>query len=189
MGGDLSKASTGRELTLIIRALRDPDGANLDRIQVIKGWANNNGESQERVYDVVCSDGRTIRNGQCDKPVGNTVDVDTATYTNSIGDALLMGYWKDPDFDPNQRAFYYVRIPSVTNSARPYLSTMRRIADRLRSMVCTHSFRLRRIWVAPSLTVLSGRAGRSVMLIGFFLWLGIHIYTVLNASSPLCRFY
>jgi len=113
MGGDLSKASADRELTLIIRALRDPDGANLDRIQVIKGWTDSNGESQERVYDVACSDGRTIRNGRCGKPVGNTVDVDTATYTNSIGDALLTGYWKDPGFDPDQSAFYYVRVLEI----------------------------------------------------------------------------
>ncbi len=113
MGGDLSNAPQGKAPALIIRALRDPDGANLDRIQVVKGWLDGNGQLQERVYDVVCSDDSSIRNGRCRKAVGNTVDVKTATYTNSIGDALLMGYWEDPNFVPGERAFYYVRVLEI----------------------------------------------------------------------------
>jgi hypothetical protein len=113
MGGDLSNAPQGKAPALIIRVLRDPDGANLDRIQVVKGWLDGDGELQERVYDVVCSDDRSIRNGRCRKAVGNTVDVKTATFTNSIGDALLMGYWKDPSFVAEERAFYYVRVLEI----------------------------------------------------------------------------
>jgi hypothetical protein len=113
MGGDLKKAPKGKEPVLMIRALRDPDGANLDRLQVVKGWMDSNGKLHERIYDVVCSDDRQIKNRRCEKSVGNTVDVKKAKYTNNIGDALLMGYWKDPDFDAKERAFYYVRVLEI----------------------------------------------------------------------------
>jgi len=113
MGGDLRDAPPGKAPSFMIRALRDPDGANLDRIQIIKGWVDSSGESRERVYDVAWSDDRQPgRDGKL-PPVGNTVDVADASYTNSIGDALLMGYWKDPDFDPTQLAFYYVRVLEI----------------------------------------------------------------------------
>jgi len=114
MGGDLYDAPKGKAPVLLVRALRDPDGANLDRVQIIKGWSDKNGKTYEKVYDVSVSDDREIaKDGRCNQAVGNTVDVKTATFTNSIGDALLMGYWKDPDFDPNQRAFYYVRVLEI----------------------------------------------------------------------------
>ena len=114
MGGDLAAAPEGVSATIVIRALRDPDGANLDRVQVVKGWLDEIGELHEQVFDVVCSDNRGINDRhRCDKPVGNTVDIKKATFTNSIGDALLMGYWKDPGFDPKQRAFYYVRVLEI----------------------------------------------------------------------------
>ena len=114
MGGDLNKAPKGKAPVLLVRALRDPDGANLDRVQIIKGWSDANGETHEKVYDIAVSDDREISaDGRCKEPVGNTVDVKIAKYTNSIGDALLMGYWKDPDFDPAQRAFYYVRVLEI----------------------------------------------------------------------------
>jgi len=90
------------------------DGANLDRIQVIKGWLDAKGKTHERVYDVAVSDGREIgADGRCRTPVGNTVDVAKATYTNTIGAPLLMGYWEDPDFDARERAFYYVRALEI----------------------------------------------------------------------------
>ena len=114
MGGDLRAAPEGKAPTFMIRALRDVDGANLDRVQIVKGWMDGKGELYEQVYDVLCSDGRSVnKKHRCDKPVGNTVDVKTATYANSIGDALMMAYWQDPDFDPGQRAFYYVRVLEI----------------------------------------------------------------------------
>jgi hypothetical protein len=113
MGGDLTTAPDGKAPTFLIRALRDPDNANLDRVQVIKGWLNDKGEPEERIYDVVCSDDRSIVNRRCERPVGNTVDVAEASYTNTIGDPLLTAYWQDPDFDPDQRAFYYVRVLEI----------------------------------------------------------------------------
>ncbi len=114
MGGDLTGAPSGKAPTVMARALRDPDGANLDRIQIIKGWLGADGETQERIYDAAVSDGRKIgADGRCKIPVGSAVDIADASYTNSIGDALLMAYWKDPEFDPKQRAFYYVRVIEI----------------------------------------------------------------------------
>jgi hypothetical protein len=100
--------------SFLIRTLRDPDGANLDRVQVIKGWLDAKGETHERIYDVVVSDGRKIgSDGRCKQPVGNTVDIDNATYTNAIGAAAMSAHWTDPDFDPKQSAFYYVRVLEI----------------------------------------------------------------------------
>ncbi len=114
MGGDLFKAPKGKIPTFMVRALRDPDGANLDRIQIIKGWLDKNGETQERIYDVAVSDDRKIdSNGRCKTSVGNTVDIRNASFENSIGEAFLMGYWKDPNFDPKLNAFYYVRVIEI----------------------------------------------------------------------------
>ena len=113
MGGDLKSAPDGKAPTMMIRALRDPDNANLDRIQVVKGWLKDNGKTEERIYDVVCSDGRAIVERRCERPVGNTVNVAEASYTNTIGDPLLTAFWTDPDFDPDQRAFYYVRVLEI----------------------------------------------------------------------------
>jgi len=114
MGGDLTSAPRGKAPTFMIRALRDPDNANLDRIQIIKGWLDKKGKTHERIYDVAASDERTIGpDGRCKTPVGSTVNVADASYTNTIGDPLLTGYWRDPDFDPKQKAFYYVRVIEI----------------------------------------------------------------------------
>jgi hypothetical protein len=114
MGGDLTAAPEGKATRVMIRALRDPDGANLDRVQVIKGWLDVNGDLREAVFDVACSDGRAIgANNRCERPVGSTVDVPAASYTNSIGDVMLFAYWEDSDFDPDERAFYYVRVLEI----------------------------------------------------------------------------
>jgi hypothetical protein len=114
MGGTLTEAPDGGVPGFMIRALRDPDGANLDRVQVIKGWLDNSGNTHERIYDVAVSDGRQIgSDGRAREPVGNTVDVENATFTNTIGDALIGVYWQDPDFDPDQHAFYYVRVLEI----------------------------------------------------------------------------
>ncbi len=114
MGGDLRKTSEGKAPTFMVFALRDPIGANLDRIQIIKGWLDGNGETQERIYDVVVSGGRNINSdGRCKTPVGNTVDLEAASWTNTIGASELATVWTDPDFDPKQSAFYYVRVLEI----------------------------------------------------------------------------
>ncbi len=113
MGGDLTNGPSGRAPSFMIRALRDPDNANLDRVQVIKGWLDDRGNTHELIYDVACSDARAIRDRRCERPVGSTVDVADASYTNTIGDPLLTAHWVDPDFDPDQRAFYYVRVIEI----------------------------------------------------------------------------
>ncbi len=113
MGGDLTAAPAGASPTFMLRALRDADGANLDRAQIVKGWLDNEGETHEKVYDVALSDRRKVGADGKASPVGNTVDVANATYTNTIGDPLLTAHWVDPDFDPNERAFYYVRVIEI----------------------------------------------------------------------------
>ena len=114
MGGDLNSAPDGKAPTFMIYALRDPVGANLDRIQIIKGWIDKKGKTHERVYDVAVSDGRTIdADGRCRTPVGNTVDIEAANWTNTIGASELAVVWTDPDFDPGQSAFYYGRIMEI----------------------------------------------------------------------------
>ena len=96
----------------MVYALRDPFGANLDRIQIVKGWLDGNA-THEQVYDVAWSGGRTIGNDGKLAPVGNTVDAPNATWTNTIGAAGLGTVWIDPDFDPAQRAFYYTRVIEI----------------------------------------------------------------------------
>ena len=113
MGGDLKNAPDGKAPVLMVRTLRDPDGANLDRVQIIKGWLGSDGETQEKVYNVAWSDGRKLDADGKLPPVGNTVDVEAASFTNSIGAPMLFVYWTDPDFDPGQRAFYYVRVLEI----------------------------------------------------------------------------
>ena len=113
MGDDLTSAPEGKAPTFLIRAIRDVDGANLDRIQIIKGWLNANGKSEEKIYDVAWSDDRKPDADGKLPAVGNTVNVEEATYDNSIGAAGLQAFWEDPDFDPSQRAFYYVRVLEI----------------------------------------------------------------------------
>jgi hypothetical protein len=114
MGGDLSSAPSGKSPSFLVAALKDPIGANLDRIQIVKGWIDAQGNPQERIYDVAVSDGRMIgANGRCMQPVGNTVDVENASWTNSIGATEMIEVWTDPDFDPSISAFYYVRVLEI----------------------------------------------------------------------------
>jgi hypothetical protein len=97
-----------------VAALKDPIGANLDRIQVVKGWVDESGGLQEKIYDVAVSDGRAVGgDGRCRTPVGNTVDVKSATWSNSIGATELITVWEDPDFDPSLSAFYYLRVMEI----------------------------------------------------------------------------
>ncbi|WP_371377918.1 DUF3604 domain-containing protein [Thalassotalea aquiviva] len=114
MGGDLTSAPAKKAPSFLIRALRDPDGANLDRVQIIKGWLDAEGNPQERIWDVAVSDERTIGvDGRSPEPVGNTVNVQQASYNNTIGDPVLSAFWQDPEFDPKLRAFYYVRVIEI----------------------------------------------------------------------------
>ncbi|MFI5184816.1 MAG: DUF3604 domain-containing protein, partial [Vicinamibacteria bacterium] len=114
MGGDLHQAPAGKSLTFLVAALKDPIGANLDRIQVVKGWMDAKGELHEKVFDVAWSNDRKPdpRTGKVPS-VGSTVDVENATWTNSIGAPELIAAWKDPGFDPAQRAFYYGRVIEI----------------------------------------------------------------------------
>ncbi|MEM7144002.1 MAG: DUF3604 domain-containing protein [Verrucomicrobiota bacterium] len=114
MGGDLTTAPEGKSPSFLVAAMKDPFSGNLDRVQIIKGWLDGDGEKQERIYDVAVSDDREIdASGRCKVDVGNTVDVETATWTNSIGSPELITVWTDPDFDPALDAFYYARIIEI----------------------------------------------------------------------------
>ncbi len=114
MGGDLTKAPKGKTPTFMVYALRDPIGANLDRIQIIKGWLDKKGKTEERIYDVAVSGGRKIgKDGRCKKPVGNTVDLEAANWMNTIGASELAAVWTDPDFGPKEKAFYYTRVIEI----------------------------------------------------------------------------
>ena len=112
MGGDLAQAPNNTPVSLLIHAVKDPAGANLDRVQVVKGWLDDDGETHERVYDVAWAGRRTAANGKV-PAIGSTVDVARATYDNSIGSAELATVWVDPDFDADEHAFYYVRVLEI----------------------------------------------------------------------------
>jgi hypothetical protein len=113
MGGDL-KPGKGAP-SFLISALKDPLGANLDRVQMVKGWTDAGGKTQEKVFDVVWSDPANRKPGAGGKlpPVGDTVDLATATYKNSIGAVELRTVWRDPAFNAGQRAFYYLRVLEI----------------------------------------------------------------------------
>jgi hypothetical protein len=115
MGGDLHDAPPGRAPAFLVAALKDPIGANLDRIQVVKGWLDGKGKLHEQVHDVVWGDADRRKPGADGRlpAVGSTVDIANATWTNTIGDPELITVWKDPDFDPAQRAFYYARVLEI----------------------------------------------------------------------------
>jgi len=113
MGVDLTQAPAGSALGLLIHSAKDPVGANLDRIQVIKGWVDDSNEAQQKVYDVVWSGDRVAGADGKVPEVGNTVDISTALYTNDIGAAQLATVWTDPEFNPDQTAFYYVRVIEI----------------------------------------------------------------------------
>ena len=113
MGGDLRPHDVGGAPTFMVYALRDVIGANLDRIQIIKGWLDADGKTHERVYDVAWSAGREPDAHGVLPPVGNTVDIAAANWSNTIGASELGTVWTDPDFDPAQSAFYYARVLEI----------------------------------------------------------------------------
>jgi hypothetical protein len=114
MGGDLTRGANTHAPTFMVAASRDPDGANLDRVQIVKGWLDAQGNTQEKVFDVAWSAGRTIdaKTGKL-ASVGSTVDVANTTYSNSIGAAELATVWTDPEFNASQNAFYYARVLQI----------------------------------------------------------------------------
>jgi hypothetical protein len=114
MGGDLSAAPQGKAPTFLVAALKDPIGANLDRYQIVKGWLDKSGQLQEKIYDVAWAGSRKpgAKSGKL-APVGNTVNVANASWTNTIGAPELIAVWRDPDFDAGQAAFYYGRVIEI----------------------------------------------------------------------------
>ena len=121
MGGELSSTTEARTPTFLIAAQKDPMSANLDRVQVIKGWLDAKGQTHEKIYNVAWGDAHSrklSRNGNL-PPVGNTVDVENATWSDTIGDAELTTFWQDPDFDATQPAFYYVRALEIPTPRWP----------------------------------------------------------------------
>ena len=115
MGGELTSPDSKHSAPVfLIHALKDPDDANLDRIQIVKGWLDRKGEQHQKIFDVALSDDRKVdpESGH-PPPVGSTVDLENATYTNSIGAAQLAAEWRDPEFDATQLAFYYARVIEI----------------------------------------------------------------------------
>jgi hypothetical protein len=115
MGGELSDAPPGKSPAFLVAALKDSLSGNLDRIQIVKGWLDKNGQAQEKIYNVVWGDAdrRKLDAAGNLPPVGNTVNVQKATWENKIGDPELITVWTDPDFDPNSPAFYYARVLEI----------------------------------------------------------------------------
>ena len=113
MGADLTAAPRGKAPTVLVHAAKDPLGANLDRVQIVKGWLGVDGKARERVFDVAWSGNRKPdANGKL-APIGSSVDAARGTYANTLGAAQLAVVWTDPEFDPAQRAFYYVRVLQI----------------------------------------------------------------------------
>ena len=113
MGGELDRNDAGAPV-FMVQAMKDPDAANLDQVQIIKGWVDDNGDTHERIYYVALSGGRGVdpETGQ-PEPVGSTVDLDNVTFSNTIGAAQLSAQWTDPNFDADQAAFYYARAIEI----------------------------------------------------------------------------
>jgi hypothetical protein len=113
MGGDLTDAPDSKAPSFLIHAVKDPVEGNLDRIQIVKGWLNADGSTAEKVFDVAWSGERKKDSNGKVPAVGNTVNLETGAYTNTIGTVQLAAAWTDPEFDPAQRAFYYARVLQI----------------------------------------------------------------------------
>jgi hypothetical protein len=113
MGGELRPAASGQAPSFLVAAAKDPEGANLDRVQIVKGWVDAAGNTHEKVFDVRWSGDRQPGADGRLPPVGDSVNRESATYSNSLGAAELAGLFRDPDFDPAQKAFYYVRVLEI----------------------------------------------------------------------------
>ena len=125
MGGDLvANDNNGKAPVFLLRAVKDPVGANLDRLQVVKGWVDNAGEQQERVYNVAWSDDRSLDASGNLTAVGNTVELSSGRYTNTIGQSEFSLKWTDPDFSAQQSAFYYVRVLQIPTPRNGLLDSL-----------------------------------------------------------------
>ena len=125
MGGDLTTGDNdGKAPVFLLRAVKDPLGANLDRLQVVKGWIDSAGQQQEKVYNVAWSDDRQLDASGNLSPVGNTVDLSSGRYDNSIGQPEFSLRWTDPDFGPQQSAFYYVRVLQIPTPRNGLLDSL-----------------------------------------------------------------
>ena len=144
MGGTLQGAS--QPPTFMVWAIKEADGANLDRIQIVKGWVDGKGEPQDRVYDVVWSGER--KPGQDGKvpAAGDTVDLNTATYENTVGSPDLIGSWTDPEFDPTEHALYYVRVLQIPTPRWSTYDAVRAGLPRLPGVPATVQ---ERAWTSP----------------------------------------
>jgi hypothetical protein len=149
MGGDLGSIASAPTFT--VQALKDPDGANLDRIQIIKGWVDEKGQLQDKVFDVVWAGQREPDAVGKLRAVGNTVDLATATYLNTIGTAELATVWEDPEFDPNIPALYYARVIEIPtprwstyDSVRAGLPLLEGVADTIQERAWSSP-----IWYSP----------------------------------------
>jgi len=131
--------------------MKDPEGANLDRVQIVKGWVDASGMTHEQVHDVVWSDDRVPGADGELPPVGNTVNLATAAYTNSIGDARLAAVFTDPDFDPALRAVYYVRVLEIPTPRWTLYDQLRFGVEMDADVPMTHQERgfTSPIWYAP----------------------------------------
>jgi hypothetical protein len=144
MGGNLT--SSGAPPTFTVYAMKDPDGANLDRIQIIKGWVDQAGEVHERIVDVAWSGNRQLAEDGTIPAVGNTVDLETARYRNTIGAATLKGSWRDDQFEPEQHAFYYVRVLEIPT---PRWSTYDAVRNNLPLLEDVPATIQERAWTSP----------------------------------------
>ena len=124
MGGDLASAPKGKAPSFLVTAVKDPLDANLDRVQIVKGWVAADGSARERIYDVAWSGDRQADDEGRLAPVGNTVSLATGQYENSIGAVELTTVWADPDFDPAIRAMYYVRVIQIPTPRHTLLDTI-----------------------------------------------------------------
>ena len=125
MGGDLTAGDNdGKAPVFLLRAVKDPLGANLDRLQVVKGWIDSVGQQQEKVYNVAWSDDRQLDASGNLSPVGNTVNLSSGRYDNSIGQPEFSLRWTDPDFGPQQSAFYYVRVLQIPTPRNGLLDSL-----------------------------------------------------------------
>lgn len=152
MGGDLTRVEGTGSPSFMVVAAKDPDGANLDRVQIIKGWLDANGQTHEKVYDVALSGGRQVDPQTGKAPsVGSTVRLEDASYTNDIGAPELASVWVDPDFEAGQRAFYYARIleiptPRWTAYDAKFFKT--NLPERVRTLVQDRAY-TSPIWYTP----------------------------------------